>query len=754
MTTAPNSESATSPTASSGQRRANILLIRRFLDCVRQRARRWIWVETSSQIGLLASFWFWATLVLDWLIEPPPGIRALAAIMFIGWLLGLLSFRLVGRLRTRLRDEPLAQLVERTHPVLADSLSTAIELSSKQADPATPIDADLLDCTTATAAAALNKVQIQQLFQRRRLLRLAGLAGFALGTVVAVLVLVPELRDIWWRRLIRFDEAAWPRRVTLEVADFPNGVRRVARGSDVEINVTARAASNPPAIIELRSQGDGSWTTARMGTRGGRREDSQAFGHTLRQVGENLTLEIRGGDARIRGLRVLAIEPPTLANLKLTVTPPAYIGGAARPIPTTRLIEVPTAATVTLTATATKPLSKAVIQELPANSGGPAADPRVLATFTAATQQTDHQGREDLVPAQQLTGTIAEVLTDCVLDILFTDTTGVSNQQPIRFQLLARPDEPPRLNLKLDGISTAVTPAAVIPIVGTIEDDHGLNTAAVQIRRLASGETESGLTHQPISLNGTPSVAILNSDNPTTVTVSSLPANVGDRLELSIAAKDCCGLASGPQESRTDPWTIQVVSPENLLAMLEAREIILRRRFESLLADFQKTRDRLAVNQPEDPTNSSPLSPVLMTSRLAEATNRASGETTEIELAFRGIAHELNNNSLLTAELEVRLVKQIAAPLAEIVSGALSRLAAACRLATKAMHQQPTTAELLALTDTSLEELRAVLDKMIELETFNEVVDSLRRLIEQQEAIQRETEQQRKKRARNVLQGL
>jgi hypothetical protein len=43
---------------------------------------------------------------------------------------------------------------------------------------------------------------------------------------------------------------------------------------------------------------------------------------------------------------------------------------------------------------------------------------------------------------------------------------------------------------------------------------------------------------------------------------------------------------------------------------------------------------------------------------------------------------------------------------------------------------------------------------MIELETFNEVVDSLRKLIEQQEAIQQETERQRKQRARDVLQGL
>lgn len=756
MNISPHSESVISPPASNGQRVANVLLIRRFLDRVRQRARRWIWVETFSQVGLTAAFWFWTTLLLDWLIEPPPGVRVLAVIMLIGLLFGLLSLRLIGRLRTHLRDEPLALLVERTHPVLADSLSTTIELNSKRANTATPIDAELLDRTTATAADALHQVRIPQLFQRKRLLRLAGLSGFAVGTVMAVLVLAPELREIWWRRLICFDEKNWPRRVTLEVANFPGGLRRVARGSDVDIDVIARTTSDLPTIVELRSRGSGAWTTARMGTRGGRRENSQAFGHTLRDIGEDLTLEVRGGDARLRGLRIVAVEPPTLEELKLTVTPPAYIGGTARALPATRLVEVPAAAKVTLTATATKPLSQGIIQELPTNDNKAAANSRVLATFTSSPQLTKKQGegKEATDAQRQLTGTIPEVLTDCVLDILFTDTTGISNQQPIRFQLLARPDDPPQLRLELDGISTAITPTAVIPIVGTIEDDHGLNTAAVQIQRLASGETEPDLTQQSIPLNNTPTVATFNQDSPAAIAVTGLSAAVGDRLEMTVSATDCCGLTNGPQESRTEPWSLEVVSPEKLLAMLEAREVILRRRFESVLADFQKTRDWLATSDSEDPAASSSRSTELVTGRLSEATNRASGETAEIELAFREIAHELSNNSLLTAELEARLVRQIATPLAKIVSGALARLADECRTNSNATDKHPPITRLLALTDTCLEELRAVLDKMIELETFNEVVDSLRKLIEQQEAIQKETEQQRKQRARNVLRGL
>ena len=69
--------------------------------------------------------------------------------------------------------------------------------------------------------------------------------------------------------------------------------------------------------------------------------------------------------------------------------------------------------------------------------------------------------------------------------------------------------------------------------------------------------------------------------------------------------------------------------PEVLLAMLEAREIILRRRFESLIADFQQKRDRVASD-----ANAEEQDHKVIASRLAEATSKANGETTEIAGSF------------------------------------------------------------------------------------------------------------------------
>ena len=748
-----------------GPRSADISKLRRFLERVRRRARRWIWFEAVSLVALATTGWFWATLLLDWLIEPPAGVRMLAMGGLATWLGVIVSRQLIDRLQTRLGDGPLALLVERTHPELNDSLSTAIELDPRESTLAAPLDQNLLAKTTAMAAATVGRVDFKRLFRRRRLLRLAGASSLALGTVLAVLVLVPVVRENWFRRMVLFSEAPWPRRVTLVVEGFPGGIRRVARGSDVEIVVTARAAGAPPQVVQLRTRGSGGWSTQRMGTRGGLTEAGQRYAHTLPAVTEDLTVEIRGGDGRLRGLRIEAIEPPRLKQLELSVTPPDYIGGGPRSLPATRLVEVPAGATVTLTATASKPLVEAEMLELvnattaddeTIAEGKPA--PRIIARLETDPSTGDpaatRRGRGSAAQ-QRLTGVVGPVTTDAMIEIRFTDTDGISNQQPIRFQLLAKPDEPPRLEVALDGISTAVTTAAVIPIVGLIEDDHGLAAATVVLRRTVTDQPAAGepaaatpTTHdRPVELPERGSTQLrLQADTAPSIAVTTVAADVGDQLELTVSARDNCGLAGGAQQSVTEPWTLRVVTPEALVAMLEAREVILRRRFESLLADMQQTRDRVAADESE------PAAGTLAAARLGEAAARAGGETGEIATAFRQIARELSNNSLLTAELEGRLLGQIAGPLELIVAGPIDRLAVACRPVTGSSTPDPT--RLIGLTDACLAQMRAVLDKMIELETFNEVVDSLRKLIEQQEAIRRETDQQRKQRAREALKGL
>ncbi|NBW88123.1 MAG: hypothetical protein EBR23_15165, partial [Planctomycetia bacterium] len=213
------------------------------LATVRRRARLWIWIEALTQFILAAVGLFWTTLLLDRLIEPPPWLRAAALATAALGLAALLATSLLRRLTVPLSDEALALAVERTHPQFGDSLLTSITLAAGLADDADP---DLALRTTAAALARLGEVRPRSLFRWRRLSLLATAAVLAAAGVGALAVLRPALTTIWVRRMVFLLPDPWPRQVMLEAEGFSDGVRTVARGSDVELIVRARAAGPLP----------------------------------------------------------------------------------------------------------------------------------------------------------------------------------------------------------------------------------------------------------------------------------------------------------------------------------------------------------------------------------------------------------------------------------------------------------------------------------------------------------------------------
>ena len=188
--------------------------------------------------------------------------------------------------------------------------------------------------------------------------------------------------------------------------------------------------------------------------------------------------------------------------------------------------------------------------------------------------------------------------------------------------------------------------------------------------------------------------------------------------------------------------------------MLEAREVLLRRRFESVIEDLQQARNGLAGEGVPAPENDAGVPPegagpvvAAQAGKVGEAAARATGETGEIAEAFRLIRTELDNNQLLSPELQTRVVTQIAEPLGSIASAGLPALLAASR------RVGPLDREgLLRQTDEVLARMRAVLDRMMELESFNEVIELLRGVIRTQEEIRTDTLKRQKQRAREALQ--
>lgn len=704
--------------------------LRVLLGSLRRQTRRWVWIESLGWLAITAAAIFWTTLALDWSIEPPGWVRL--AMLAIGGslLLWLLVTKLVGRLLTPLPDAALALLVERTHPGCRDSLSTAIELADR---PRPDVDPDLVQRTTADAVAMLGDIRTDAIFRRRQLMMLAIGGVAAIATVAGLAIARPPVGGLWARRMLAFTDEPWPRRVQLEVEGFPGGVRTVARGSDAEVIAHVRAVGGLPDVVELRTKTAAGWRTERMGTRGAVTAEAGAFGHVIRNAVADSELEIRGGDARLVGLRLRVVEPPDLAGLQIDYQPPAYLGGDERRAASARLVRLPRGSRVRLTCTATKPLSSA---RLTATADTAAAQPETLATLEAAASSD----------SRVIAAVIDALDTDVGVELGLTDTEGLTNREPIRILLTAVADAAPQVGLAIAGASTAVTPQARLPLEGTLTDDHGLADAAVVLSRSADGVS----ARMPIGrVRGSLPAVEFPPDAPEVVTFAALGVKPGDRLTMMVEARDGCGLADGPNVGRSDTWPLEVVAPEALRALLEAREIMLRRRFETVIGDLGQARDTLAAS-PRGGAEPAPAG-ASAAARCGEAAARSAGETAEIAAAFRGIRRELDINGVLTPELDTRLVKQIATPLQRLADADLPALARGCQAAVAGGGQQ--TARLVQQADAVLAAMRAVLDTMLELESYNELVERLRTVIRTQEEIRAETIEQQKKRGRQALEG-
>ena len=151
-------------------------------------------------------------------------------------------------------------------------------------------------------------------------------------------------------------------------------------------------------------------------------------------------------------------------------------------------------------------------------------------------------------------------------------------------------DLAPQVDVLLKGIGTAITPQARIPLVGEIVDDYGVNRSWFDIsakeskldQQIDFAPTERGRVETVLDLRE----QATRDDDPWRL-------QTGTNVVLSIKADDFFDLAEAPNTGQGDEYALDVVTPDELLAILEARELNLKRRFEQVIAEMTTTRDRL-----------------------------------------------------------------------------------------------------------------------------------------------------------------
>lgn len=783
--------------------------IRSLLRGLRWRIRAYVWLQGISLAIAWLALTFWIGLALDYLPvlagvgEMPRGAR-LVLLLVVGTTLAWILYRYVlQRTFARLADRHMAMLLERRHRQLADGLITAVELGSR-AEPGSEHSRQMLATTRAQAVEAIRDVRLASVFNFRPLALSMTSAIVLAGTVGLFYAVNASAWELGFNRLYLLRSETWPRQARIEIVGvdlqepgaaegagdvipFREKALKVAKGSSMALVVRADASQKtvPEVCVVHYRTAEGERGRVNMTRIGRIRENFQLFryeGKPFDGILSDLEFDAVGYDHRVSGYRLEVVDSPTLVAVEVACEFPEYMVNEQlslwqpRTVPLTPGLQLPRGTKLKLLATANKPLQSVTISN-PDGDSVETLSPGAIA------------GPAFEFPVAQL----GEHLT---LDIQLTDTDEVRSERPYRVHISGVEDTPPVIDMRLRGIGAAVTPDVLVPAVGKIVDDYGVARAWLEA---SLNESEPQTFALAPSAGGDTNLAVdFRTERARTDGMALQP---GAKLHLTVKAVDRRDLGDGPNQASGDHYQLDVVTAEQLLTLLEARELGLRRRFEQILSELTETRDMLVRVRAEGPAQvEAPLDPAespdgeepagdpgtdpeagtkspndgLQRSwslRLLRArqsllqSQKSAQEVLGIAAGFHEIYEELVNNRVDTEDRKSRLREQVALPLEKIAQERfpafdqqLEQLAAqvaAVEASGKLQTEDPTT---VAHAQASVEqvnqiltELDAVLQRMLDLESFNELLDIVRSLIDEQERLSGETKKEQKKSVLELL---
>ena len=199
------------------------------LESVRQRIRRYVWIEgVAVAIAWLIGI-YWIAFALDYLpvrlgASEMPGSARITLFVISGLALLYVLYRwILQRAWASLKDPSIALLIERKFPEFQDSLVTAVELDQSTAEHGDPLHDELLTRARDRADRHAGNIDVEKIFNYWPLRRAITLAGTALVSILLMSVLAWPTFRLSLQRLYGLTDATYPRQTYLEMVDFENG---------------------------------------------------------------------------------------------------------------------------------------------------------------------------------------------------------------------------------------------------------------------------------------------------------------------------------------------------------------------------------------------------------------------------------------------------------------------------------------------------------------------------------------------------
>lgn len=751
-------------------------------------------------------------------LEPSRWLRVALDLTVVGTVTAVVLLLVVFRYFRSFQPKSLALVLEKRFPELNDRLVTAIESASQTeshtALTSAMLERTMLDAAATLKQVDIDSVFDRQPLRRATtaasvlmasLMAFAAMCPEAFARWQAGYV---GLQDTYWPREVELVAT-----VLAQPGDrlkpFVEGEYKHPRGSDLVLLFDVPEGKKVPERVDLqyRLGGGRGYGRATCFSAGERR-----FKHAIDDLLDDADFWVTAGDFTNRdAYRVRVVDPPRVDVLTAECLFPEYTkrGGldetTQQPVRETVSVQgtqmsLPVETDFLLRAKSNKPLVRARLQfglhELTLSptdaslttrsADGQAVQIEPISAARAA-KFFDAERREFIVPfvlselttstAQERFGKLDTPLgkpfampSDVALKIFLEDIDDIIGAEPARITIHGIADNAPSIAAELKGIGTSVTRKAEIPVAALITDDYGIKDVRFEFQVDDKEPWESrSLTKSP---DGEPREFKLQEDDndPTErFEILKMDLEIGQKLTLTVVAEDADNL-NGPHVSRSQKFTFKIVSNEELLSLLYQRELNLRKRFEQIISEVKQTRTDLILHRSkaddaaklsveEKSKKAEALTAVIASViRSLHAIRKNSTETTSVEEAFQDIREELINNAVHTPQMLERIDEKIVKPLHALNTGDYpsvdESLGALKLILDDGRDPLPGLDESIAQIGVMLDQMDTILKEMQRLETFQEAIELLKSIIDQQQQLEDRTKSERKKRRIQELKGL
>jgi hypothetical protein len=681
--------------------------------------RLYLALETSARVFAAVAVFCWVSLALDYSLEMGLWLRAvLLALAGLG-ILGYVLSVIFGRLTAGLPLHRLALTVETLVPKLGDRLISALELAQLLAAKDVTFSRSLAEDAMRSAAEAVRGVQARDLMDYQRLRRILAVS-FALIVSWAVFAYTATgPSDTWFRRNILLDATVqWPHLTSLQVLGFIDGKVLVARGDDFPVKVAV--GGEIPSKVQIRYRMTDSRTRGRAYLL---KVGETEFLHRFAGLLEPVEFQVRGGDDYEGPFFIQTVPPPTLLGLSITCRYPDYTGMATETLVDNALVyTLPYGTQLEFKGLSNKDLAQV--------------------TTTAGTEK-----RAFVPQAPREFFFSLDLLETLSLQIALRDQQGIENREARSLTLVARPDQPPTIDASLHGVRQSITAKAVIPFLGAIQDEYGIMKAEFLYRVEAAEEKALPFSRPPEGAREVPLRERFG--------VAPLQLEPGKKLQLQIGAEDGNTL-SGPKAGKSRIFGFEIVTPDELLSQIAARELNLRRRFERSLEEMREANENLIYVGQEHPKPDADLSMLkLHAERVLLSSRKNLNEVAGVSQAFQEILLELQNNGINIETLLQRIEQGVCIPLTDITTNGFPALADSVQKLSASLARKENIATSAEEAQQSarilIQKMEQVLAAMLNLESFNEALELLRSIISLQHKVENETKDAHKKKIQDLL---